>query len=87
MTDYLIKKLSNIPNLKRLSPLEAENRGSHVSLIVENTDMKLFLAKLFEYGVQGDLRKYSNKGDYLLRVSPVGLYNTRDDMDTLVSSL
>ncbi len=58
-----------------------------MSIIVENTDMKRFLAKLFEHGVQGDLRKYGNKGDYLLRVSPVGLYNTTEDMDNLLSSL
>jgi len=56
-------------------------------VIIENTDMKEFLAKLFEYGVQGDLRKYGNTGKYLMRVSPVGLYITKDDIDAFSKAL
>lgn len=42
MTNYFLEKLENLPKIKILSPANEKNRGSHVSMLIENTDMKEF---------------------------------------------
>ena len=69
-----------MPKLKVISPFNEEERGSHISIIIENTNMKEFSDKLMSLGVQGDLRKFENDV-YLMRLSPNGLYITYEDCD------
>lgn len=42
LTDYLLKSLVKLPKLNIVSPKNEDERGSHVSIIIENTDMKEF---------------------------------------------
>lgn len=62
-----------------------EDRGSHVSILIENTDMKMFKQVLIERGIFGDLRRFEDDG-YLMRISTV-MYNTQEDCDYLVDTL
>lgn len=86
LTDYLFDKLKGMPKLKIVSPFNHEERGSHVSIIVENTDMQQFKQQLLEHGICADLRKFEND-TYLMRISPVGLYITYEDLDALADTL
>lgn len=87
LTDYLLKSLVKLPKLNIVSPKNEDERGSHVSIIIENTDMKEFKQLLSSQGILGDLRRFDNENNYLIRISPVGLYITYEDIDRLVSVL
>eukprot|EP00347_Sterkiella_histriomuscorum_P012227 403369408 len=87
LTDYLVKGLQQLPKLKILSPLNEQERGSHLSIVIENTDMKEFKQVLSNEGVLGDLRRFDEHDNYLMRISPVGLYITYEDIDRVVQVL
>lgn len=86
LTNYMLEKLKDMPKLKIVSPFNQEERGSHISIIIENTDMQQFKQQLLEHGICADLRKFEND-TYLMRISPVGLYITYEDLDSLIETL
>ncbi|CDW90992.1 kynureninase [Stylonychia lemnae] len=86
LSNYLIERLLDMPKLKVISPFNDEERGSHLSIIIQNTDMKEFSDRLMNQGVLGDLRKFENDV-YLMRLSPAGLYITYEDCDRLLQAL
>jgi kynureninase len=75
LTNYMLPKLECIPKVKILTPYNENERGSHISILIENTDMKIFKEKLSSEGIYGDLRRFEDES-YLMRISPIGLYNT-----------
>lgn len=48
--------------------------------------MKEFRVKLHNYGITGDLRRFSDDS-YLMRVAPIGLYNNYDDVEKVIKAL
>ena len=72
--------------IRILSPLNENDRGSHISILIDNTDMKEFKQLMTERGILGDLRRFDDDG-YLMRVSPVPLYNSVEDCENLLDGL
>lgn len=86
LTEYLLEKLIDLPKLKIISPFNESKRGSHISILIEDTCMKQFKESLSGQGILGDLRKFEND-TYLMRITPTGLYNSYKDCDRLIDTL
>ena len=78
LTDYLIEQLANIKNTTILSPLSKENRSGIVNLQIANNIE--IVKKLREKKIVTSSR-YGG-----IRISP-HFYNTKEDIDTFVSTL
>ena len=86
LTKLLIDQIQGLPNLKIMTPLNDEHRGSHISIQIDNTDMKEFKSKMGEKGVLGDLRRFKDDS-YLMRSAPIGLYNNVSDIEKVSGAL
>ena len=77
----LYDALAPIPHVKLITPAEPEQRGCQLSLLVEQNGRKVF-DHLSNAGVIADWREPN-----VIRIAPVPLYNTSEDIDRFVSIL
>lgn len=84
MSGYLIEKLRAIPTIEVVTPSEDERRGCQVSLWVKKQSKELNL-QLRAHGIIADWRRYRDGG--IIRVAPVPLYNTLDEIDQFCETL
>ncbi|MCG3227687.1 MAG: aminotransferase class V-fold PLP-dependent enzyme, partial [Candidatus Heimdallarchaeota archaeon] len=78
LTDYLIEELSNLKGTKIVSPLAKENRSGIINLRVENN---IEIVKKLRTKQIVTSSRFGG-----IRISP-HFYNTKDDLDTFVSTL
>lgn len=85
LSQRILQRLQKVDKIRILSPLNEADRGSHISILIENTDMKELKLLMAERGILGDLRRFDDDG-YLMRISAVQ-YNSVEDCDNLLDSL
>jgi kynureninase len=76
LTEYLVYLITQErdQNIKIITPLDAAQRGCQISIQMQNPDKKLF-KYITEKGVIADWREPD-----VIRVAPVPLYNTFEDV-------
>ncbi|MHA1302869.1 MAG: aminotransferase class V-fold PLP-dependent enzyme [Candidatus Heimdallarchaeaceae archaeon] len=78
LTDYLIERLQELPNISFLTPIEKRYRSGIVNVKVDNSIE--IASKLFQKGIVVSSRFGG------LRISP-HFYNTQEDLDALIAEL
>jgi len=73
--------LASIPHVKLITPADPEQRGCQLSLLVEQNGRAVF-DHLSKAGVIADWREPN-----VIRIAPVPLYNTTEDIECFVSIL
>ena len=73
--------LASIPHVKLITPADPEQRGCQLSLLVEQNGRAVF-DHLSKAGVIADWREPN-----VIRIAPVPLYNTTEDIERFVSIL
>ncbi len=84
LTQYFYDLVSILPSVTIFSPTEVEQRGCQLSLFVPNQGKEIE-EKLREEGIIVDWRNYEGGG--IIRVAPVPLYNTFEDVFVFVDTL
>lgn len=77
-TSYLYEALSSHPKIKIITPANAEERGSQLSLLVTPNGRAMF-DKLTKEGVIADWREPD-----VIRIAAASLYNTQSDLERLI---
>jgi kynureninase len=78
---HLYDALSTHPQVRIITPARAEERGSQLSLFIEENGRHLF-DQLTGQGVIADWREPN-----VIRIAVASLYNTQDDIDTFLQIL
>lgn len=84
LTQYLYDLTSELPTVTIFTPTCQEQRGCQLSLFVPNMGKELE-EKLRDEGIIVDWRNYEGGG--IIRVAPVPLYNTFEDVFVFVDTL
>lgn len=84
LTQYFYDLVSLLPTVTILTPSDQAQRGCQLSLFVPNLGKELE-EKLREEGIIVDWRNYEGGG--IIRVAPVPLYNTFEDVFIFVDTL
>jgi kynureninase len=77
----LYEGVSQVPGIKIITPSDAEHRGCQLSLLMEKNGREIF-SRLTSAGVIADWREPD-----VIRIAPVPLYNTLEDIDRFLELL
>jgi kynureninase len=80
-SQHMYDALASIPHVKLITPADPEQRGCQLSLLVEQNGRAVF-DHLSKAGVIADWREPN-----VIRIAPVPLYNTTEDIERFVSIL